>query len=107
MLLVPGGFRALAVPGIIAAEHVKQVSGAQACHFVGPALLVNQQREVDSRLLLKNAGVVAIAQADRRERRAFVAEGLLMLAQLRDVLSAKNSAIVPEKNDDCGIRPPQ
>jgi hypothetical protein len=38
---------------------------------------------------------MAVAQADGRERGSFVAESLLVLAQLRDVFAAEESAVVP------------
>jgi hypothetical protein len=38
---------------------------------------------------------VPVAKADGGERRALIQKGLFVFAQLRDVLAAKNSAIVP------------
>jgi len=37
----------------------------------------------------------------------FFAEGLLMLAQLRDVFAAEDSAIVTKEDEDGGIRFPE
>jgi hypothetical protein len=38
---------------------------------------------------------VSVAEADGGKRRALIQKVLLVFAQLRDVLAAKNSAIVP------------
>lgn len=99
VLLVSRGPGALAASEIIAAKQVKYVSNAKTGDFVGAAVFVDKQGEIDSRLLLKNARVVAIAQTDGRERSASIAENLLVFAQLRDVLAAKNSSVMAKKND--------
>lgn len=107
MLPVSRGLGPLAAPGIVAAKHVKQASNAKARDFVRAPLFVNQQRKIDSRFLLKNVRVVPVAQADGRERRAFLAERLLVFAQLRDVFAAKNSSVVAQKHHHGGISLPQ
>jgi hypothetical protein len=50
---------------------------------------------------------VGIAEADSGEGGVFGAEGLLVLAQLRDVLAAEDSAVVAEEDEDGGIRFPE
>ena len=70
-------------------------------------MFVDEQREVDVGFFAKDAGVVSIAETDGCERSTVVLEGLLMLAQLRDVLAAKDSAIVAEKDDHGGFFLPQ
>jgi len=62
------------------------------------ALRVHQERKRDAGVLAKEAGVVPVAKSDGGEPRPFFLEGLLMFAQLRDVLTAEHSTIVPQKH---------
>jgi hypothetical protein len=107
VLVVAGCAGAFAAGGVIAAKEMKQIGGAQVGDGVGLALVVDEQGERDAGLLAENAGVVAVAEADGGEGSAFVAEGWLVLAQLRDVLAAKDSTVVAEKDDDGGLGLPQ
>jgi hypothetical protein len=107
VLTVPCSIGALAASGIIAAKNVQQVSGAEAGDFVGAAFLVNQQRKIDSRFPLKNARVVAVAQADGCEASAFPTKRWLVFAQLRDVLAAKDSSVMAKKHQDGSLSLPQ
>ncbi len=107
MLAVPGCFRAFPASRVIAAQHVKEIARAQPSGFVRAPVFVDQQKEIDSGFLLKDACVIAIAQADRRKRRAFITEGLPAFVQLRDVLPAEDSSVVAKKNDDSRIPLPQ
>jgi hypothetical protein len=50
---------------------------------------------------------VKIAHADCGEISSALLDFTLMLAQLRDVLAAENSAVVAQKNDDGRLRLPQ
>jgi hypothetical protein len=102
VLMVAGIAGALAALEIVAAEKVKKVGLAEVGDFVGLAAFINQQREVDSGFFLKKSGVVGITEADSGQGCAFFAEGLLMPAQLRDVLAAKDSSVVAEKNNHGG-----
>ena len=58
------------------------------------ALLVDQQRERDSRFLPKLLGIVSVSETNRGECRSGRTKLLLVVAQLRDVLAAKDSAVV-------------
>jgi len=103
VLLVPGGGGAFAASGIVAAEEVENVGGFQAGDFVRLAVFVDQQGKFDLCFFLEDAGVVGIAEADGGESGLFFAEGLLMFAQLRDMLAAEDSAVVAKENQDGGI----
>ena len=50
---------------------------------------------------------MAVAQSDGGQRGSFVMEGLLAIAQLRDMLAAEDSSVVAEKNDHGGTAGPQ
>jgi hypothetical protein len=106
-LVVAGGAGALAASEIVAAEEVENVCGFEICEFVGFAVLVDQEREIDAGFLLKEAGVVGVAEADGGEGRALFTEGLLVFAQLRDMLAAEDSTVVAKKDEDGGIRFPE
>jgi len=103
VLLVPGGGGAFAASGIVTAEEVENVGGFQAGDFVRLAVFVDQQGKFDLCFFLEDPGVVGIAEADGGESGLFFAEGLLMFAQLRDMLAAEDSAVVAKENQDGGI----
>jgi hypothetical protein len=107
VLTMPCGASAITALEIVAAKYVKHIGDTQVGEFVGLALFVDEQGEVDSRFFLENARIVAVAKADGCQGSAFVEKGLLVFAQLRDVLTAKNSSIVAEKNDDRRLALPQ
>jgi hypothetical protein len=103
VLVVAGGAGAVAAFEIIAAEEMEDVGGFKVCDFVGLAALIDEEREVDAGFLLEDAGVVGVAEADGGEGGVFFAEGLLVFAQLRDVLAAEDSAVVAKEDDDSGV----
>jgi hypothetical protein len=103
VLVVAGSAGALAAFEIVAAEEMENVGGFEVGDFVGLAVLVNEEGEIDAGFLLEDAGVVGVAEAYGGERGVFFAEGLLVLAQLRDVLAAEDSAVVAKEDDDGGV----
>jgi hypothetical protein len=107
VLMVAGGAGAFATLEIVAAEEMEEIGFAEVGDFVGLAVLVDEEREVDAGFLLEEAGVVGIAEADGRQGGVLFAEGLLVLAQLRDVLAAEDSAVMAKEDEDCGIRLPE
>ena len=74
---------------------MQQIGGTQVGGGVSLALFVDQQGKRDSRFFAENSCIVPVAKADGGERRALIQKVLLVFAQLRDMLAAKNSAIVP------------
>ena len=70
-------------------------------------MFVNQEREIDAGLFAKLGSVDAVAEADCSEGGSFAAEGRIVLAQLRDVLTAEDSPVVPQENDHGGLFIPQ
>jgi len=107
VLTMSCGASAITALEIVAAKYVEHIGNAQVGEFVGLALFVDEQREVDSCFFLENTRIVAVAKADGCEGSTFVEEGLLVFAQLRDVLTAKNSSIVAKKNDGRRLALPQ
>ena len=107
VLMMPRRLGAIAALEVVAASKMQQVGGAQIDNRVRLALFVHQQGKSDFRFFPENPRIVAIAKANRGERSAFIQEGLFVFAQLRDVLPAENSAVVPKKNDHCRLALPQ
>ena len=107
VLLVAGGASAITAFKIVAAKKVQQISGAQIGDAIGFALIVDQQRKADAGFLAENEGIVAVTKTDRCKGRALAPEGLLVFAQLRDMLAAEDSPVVTQKNDDGGAVLPQ
>ena len=64
---------------------------------VGLPPLVNQQWKMDVRFLAKSSRVKQIAQPDGGQSSPFVLKSLFVIAQLRDVLTAENSAVVAKE----------
>ena len=94
-MAVPAG--AFAGGGVIAPKKVEQRGAAQSGDAIGVAFLIDEQRECDSGFFSEEAGIVLVAQSDCGDAGAFTLEISLVLAQLRDVLAAEDSAIVPQK----------
>ncbi len=90
-----------------AAEKMEQGSVLQARGAIGFAVLVDQERECDACLLAEETGVVAVSEPDGGQMRPLRQEYLLVFAQLRDVLTTEDSAVVAEKDEDCGAVGPQ
>jgi hypothetical protein len=107
VLLVACGAGSLAALEIVAAKKVKEIGGSKVSDSVRLAFFIHEQGESDAGFFAEKAGIVAVAQANRGEGSAFVQEGLLVFAQLRDVLAAKDSAVMAKKHDDGGLALPQ
>jgi hypothetical protein len=106
-LTVAGGAGAGTCSSIVAAQHVEDVGVQQAHLAIGMPLLVNQQGKRDACVFAKQLGVPLVAETNSRESHAAVLEGRLLLAQLRDVLVAEDSAVMPQEHDDSGSLLPQ
>jgi len=95
MLPVAGRSRTLARGLVFGAQQVQQVGAAKPNRPVGDALFVNQQRKPDAGLIAKDARIIPVTESDSSQIGAQLAEGGLVFAQLRDVLAAKDSPVVP------------
>ena len=107
VLVVAGGFGAFAAFEIVAAQEVEEVGFAEVGELVSLAVCVDEEGKVDAGFLLEEACVAGVAEADGGEGGALFAEGLLMFAQLRDVLATEDSAVVAEEYEDSGLRFPK
>ncbi len=95
--------------GVVAAKQMQQVRGFQSRGSISQPLLVDQQGKRDPRFLAEKSRVLAVPQSDGGQPGpgSLFLEGFLVLAQLRDMLTAENSAIVSQKYDDRRTARPQ
>lgn len=107
VLAVTGGLGACACLGVLWTEQVQQVSRFQSRGLVGFALGIDQQRKRDAGFFAKQAGIVHVAQSDRHQLGSGLLELLLVLAQLRDMLAAEDSTVVPQEDNYGRIVLPQ
>jgi hypothetical protein len=107
VLAKSSGARSLSRSHVVLAHEMQQIRFAKLRDAVSLARFIDQQRKRDAGVLAKNPRVISVAQSDGCKRRAFVLEFLMMFAQLRDVLSAENSSIVPQENDHRRLAGPQ
>jgi hypothetical protein len=100
MLVVAG--RAGTLPGqfVFSPQHMQNVGTAQPRRTVSQALLVYEKREGDASLLPKEPRIILIAESYGSQIGSPIFERLLVFAQLRDMLAAEESAIVPEEDED-------
>jgi hypothetical protein len=107
VLVVAGGVGALAASEIVGSKKVKDIRGFEVGDFVGLAVFVDEEGKVDAGFLLEEARVIGVAKAYGGEGGVFFAEGLLVFAQLRDVLAAEDSAVMAEEDENGGILFPE
>jgi len=98
MLLVSRGLSPFARLQVVFAQEVEQGSVAQANGFVGLAFVINEKRELDAGFLAEKSGIAGIAQPDYSKMSSFFLELGFKFAQLRDVLAAKDSTVVPKED---------
>lgn len=107
MLSIPSFLCSFSRNCVVFAKDVQYGSSLQLCSIVRLPLPVDQQGKSDAGLFAKDAGIVVIAQPDRRQASSFGSESLMTCAQLSYVLAAKNSAVVPQKDNNCRTVGPQ
>jgi len=107
VLAMAGGPRAGSRGGVVAAKQMQQVRGFQSRGSISQPLLVDQQGKRDPRFLAEKSRVLAVAQSDGGQAGSLFLEGFLVLAQLRDVFTTKNSAVVAQKNEQRRTARPQ
>ena len=77
---------------------MQKVRVAQTGRMIRQALLVDEQREPNARIVPEQPRVGCVAQSDGRQVGAPLAEVLLVYAQLRDMLAAEDSTIVAQED---------
>ena len=86
---------------------MKQVPRFQFRSLVGGPLGIDQQGERDTAFLAKQAGIIQVAQSNRRQPGSGLLKLRFVLAQLRDMLAAEDSAVVPQEDNYGCIPLPQ
>lgn len=99
--------RSFSCCGVVASQQMKNIAGFQLRSFVRQPLLINKQGKRYASLFSEFTGVDRISQCDGGEPRSFFANRFFVCAQLCDVFAAKDSAVVPQKNDNRGLLLPQ
>jgi hypothetical protein len=107
MLLVSCGLCPFAGRQIVFTQQVKEGGLAQPNSFVGLAFVIDEKRELDAGFLAEEFGIAGIAQSNCGKTRASFFELGFKFAQLRDVLAAKDSTVVPKKDHYGRPRLPQ
>jgi hypothetical protein len=107
VLALTGSARPFSGSRVVTAEYMQKGRAGQSRCSVGSPVFVDEQRKCDSTLLAKQSRIVHVAKTDRSQTRSFLFKFLLVRAQLRDVLTAKNSAVMTKEYDHCGTALPQ
>lgn len=107
VLAMTGGISTFACNSIVATQQMKQVRAFQFGGAVCGPFGINEKRKRDASLFTECARIVKIAHPNRREISSARLDFTLMLAQLRDVLAAKHSAVVAQENNDGRLQLPQ
>ena len=92
---------------VVFAQKVEQGSMAQPHSLICLAFVIDEKRELDSGFLAEELGVAGIAQSNRGKACASFFELGFKFAQLRDVLAAKDSTVMPKKDHYGRPRLPQ
>ena len=95
VLLKSGISRARARCSIIATKNMKDVRGFQSGGAVGHTLLVYQQRKRDACFFPKQPRIIPIAQSYCNQTHTARLKFTFVFTQLRDMLAAEDSAIMP------------
>ena len=98
-LAMPGRASALAGRKVVSAGDVKERTGAEPGGVVGSTTHIDQQRKPDPGLPAKDRGIPQVTQADSGDRCPGLLDGVFVVAQLRDVLAAEDSAVVAQENE--------
>jgi hypothetical protein len=86
---------------------MQNVSRSQACSPIRNSIFIDEQRELDACLFPKDTRISEIAQPDCGQLSSCIMEAGLVFAQLRDVLTTKNSSIVPQEDQNRGSSVPK
>lgn len=98
MLPVPGCASSRTRCAVVPPKNVQHVCRLQFSGLVSAAFFIYQQWERDSGFFPEQARIGEIAQADSGQLRTCCFEFILVLAQLRDVLTAEDSSVMTKEN---------
>ena len=107
MLSMACGRRARPSFRVVTSKKMQQVRRLESGRAIREPLRIDQQRKRDSGLLAKEARVGGVAKTDGGEIGALGPEFIFMVAQLRNMLAAKDSTVMAEEHDNGGTTFPQ
>ena len=102
MLSMAGGRRTRPGFRVVTSKKMHQVRRLEAGCAIREPIRIYQQRKRDTGLLAKEAGVAGVAKTDSGEIGALGPEFIFMVAQLRNMLAAKDSTVMAEEDDNGG-----
>jgi len=102
MLSMAGGRRTRPGFRVVTSKKMHQVRRLEAGRAIREPIRIYQQRKRDTGLLAKEAGVAGVAKTDSGEIGALGPEFIFMVAQLRNMLAAKDSTVMAEEDDNGG-----
>jgi hypothetical protein len=85
---------------------VEQVCAFEFHRGIGFAIFVNEQWKGDARFFAKRTSINTIPEPHSGQVSSAVPEGLIVRAQLRDVLAAEDSTIMAQEDDDRRLADP-
>jgi hypothetical protein len=77
---------------------MQHVGRFQLRRLIRQALFIHQQGKIYAGFLPKELRVTKVSQADRRQRCPCIPDLSFVFTQLRDVLSAEDSTVMPQEN---------
>lgn len=85
-------------PHVLRVKQVKESGAPQAGRAICLPLFVDQEGKIDPGIFAKKARIMRVSESYCGNPSAFLLECSFVLAQLRHMLPAKNSAVVTQKN---------
>jgi len=79
-------------------QHLQKRPAPEPQGAVGSASFIHEQGKLQAGLFAEGAGMAHVAETDCGNRTPGLPDGVLVAAQLRDMLPAEDSAVVPEKH---------
>lgn len=98
VLTVAGSLSLFAGDKIVSPAEMEKAAFLEACDPVGTALFIDQQGKSDPHLIAKKASVVNTPKANGSKGSASFLNLRLVIAQLRDMVTAENSSIVAQED---------
>lgn len=107
VLLMTARLRSHTGSAVVGAQHMKYGSILQSNRVVSNFVFVDQQRKSDAGVFAEDASVSHVAEADGGNPCSLELESFFAFAQLRDMLTAENSTVMPKKGHHAGLGCPQ
>ncbi len=96
-LPVTAGRGTLMRSAVVAPQQVEHGSLLEADGTIGQPSVVDQKGKADASVVLERRGLQLVAEADRGEPGPGLADLVFVVAQLRDVLAAEDSAVMAQE----------